>query len=163
MKDLKTRSALGRRVLDNAVLKIPYGVVIADAEGLIINLNEVFTVLTGYTLAEVEQSDFRAVLNGPLTDLNAIDATYSASKQAGKYSRLMAHYRKNGSMFWDDYSISPVFNNDAKVCNFIGLSKDMADRPHPTINLQEGSQNSHKVCRATLTNDEITALFGLYP
>lgn len=163
MKDLQTRSALGRRALDNAVLKIPYGVVIADAEGLIVNVNDIFTALTGYTLADVEQSDFRALLNGPLTDFNAIQATFSVSKQAEKFSGLMAHYRKNGSMFWDDYSVSPVFNNDSQVCNFIGLSKDMADRPHLTLSLHDGSQNLHKVCRATLTNEEMSALFGHYP
>jgi methyl-accepting chemotaxis protein len=69
---LKVRAPLGRRALDNAINMLGQGVIISDANGVIINVNEVFTEITGYVLNDLDGKGYGQLLNGPKTNKNTI-------------------------------------------------------------------------------------------
>jgi diguanylate cyclase (GGDEF)-like protein len=40
----------------------------------------------------------------------------------------LRNYRRDGSMFWNELSISPIYNAEGEVTNFIGIQKDVTAR-----------------------------------
>lgn len=41
---------------------------------------------------------------------------------------VLRNYRKNGEVFWNEVYISPVYNQEGKVINFIGIQNDITDK-----------------------------------
>ena len=164
-RKIQMRSPFGRRALDNAIYKLPFGIVVSDADGLIVSINDVFTSMTGYSLKDVEHKNFQKLLNGPLTNKNAIDEINIACKELKTFDDELIHYRKNGSTFWDEYSSSSILDSEGQVANFICTSKDITDRV-TEFNRTSGAQqrvNRKDHLNFVLSSEEIDALFGPPP
>jgi PAS domain S-box-containing protein len=83
-------------------------VIIADAAGRVTWVNAAFTRLTGYAADEVLGRTPGSVLQGPGTDA-ATAARLRDAVRAGHSARAeVLNYRKDGSCYWLDLTISPV-------------------------------------------------------
>ena len=48
--------------------------------------------------------------------------------QAGKPVRvILRNYRKDGSLFWNELSITPVYNDEDNLIYYIGIQKDVSE------------------------------------
>ncbi|WP_414578732.1 PAS domain S-box protein [Anabaena sp. CCY 9402-a] len=120
----------GLRLRDRAIAASSNGMIIADASipnGPIIYVNPAFERMTGYSGEEVIGQDFRlfhsADINQPgLEELNA-------AMQAGKAGTvILCNYRKDGSLFWSELNISPVYDHSNKLTHYIGIQTDITER-----------------------------------
>ena len=106
------------------------GIVIADAssEDLpIVYTNPGFLTLTGYEAEEVLGRNCR-FLQGEETDAATVK-TVQESLKAGKPCHVtLKNYRKDGTEFWNDVQITPVFDADEKLVSFIGIQNDITER-----------------------------------
>ncbi|WP_018174373.1 MULTISPECIES: PAS sensor domain-containing protein [unclassified Thioalkalivibrio] len=106
------------------------GVVIAEREGddnILIYVNRAFEELTGYRSEEILYRDCR-FLQGGDTDQEAI-AEIRASIQENRPCRAtLRNYRKDGSQFWNELSLTPVFNDEDHLTYYIGIQKDITAR-----------------------------------
>ena len=106
------------------------GIVIAEQEGqdnILIYVNRAFEELTGYTADEILYRDCR-FLQGSDTDQEAIREIRSALDEDRPCRVVLRNYRKDGSLFWNELSITPVFNDDDQLTYYIGIQKDITDR-----------------------------------
>jgi PAS domain S-box-containing protein len=108
---------------------VPQGVLITDsfeAGNPIIYANPAFERLTGYSFAEIEGRNSR-FLSGP----ESSDATRADVRDAlaarTPYQGLMLNYRKDGSTFWNDLTITPIDDGE-KGRYFIGVQVDVTAR-----------------------------------
>ncbi|MCD8523517.1 MAG: PAS domain-containing protein [Saccharospirillaceae bacterium] len=103
------------------------GIVIAEQEGddnILIYVNKAFERLTGYRADEILYQDCRFLQAGD-RDQDGLTAIRSAIAD-GKSSRVvLRNYRKDGSLFWNELSISPVYNDDDQLTYYIGIQKDV--------------------------------------
>ena len=125
---LKVRAPLGRRALDNAINMLGQGVVILDESGIVISVNEAFTSITGYVLNDFDGKSYGQLLNGPKTNKNTIGQMDLAYIDLAHFAGEILHYRKGGAAFWNELSISPIFNKRKDICNFIITMRDISDR-----------------------------------
>jgi len=125
---LKVRVLLGRRALDNAINTLGQGVVILDESGIVISVNEAFTSITGYVLNDFDGKSYGQLLNGPKTNKNTIGQMDLAYIDLAHFAGEILHYRKGGAAFWNELSISPIFNKQGDICNFIMTIRDISDR-----------------------------------
>ena len=125
---LKVRVLLGRRALDNAINTLGQGVVILDESGIVISVNEAFTSITGYVLNDFDGKSYGQLLNGPKTNKNTIGQMDLAYIDLAHFAGEILHYRKGGAAFWNELSISPIFNKRKDICNFIITMRDISDR-----------------------------------
>ena len=125
---LKVRALLGRRALDNAINMLGQGVVILDENCIIISVNDTFTSITGYVLNDFEGKGYGELFNGPKTNKNTIAKIDLAYVDLSHFSGEILHYRKGGAAFWNELSISPIFNKQGDICNFIMTIRDISDR-----------------------------------
>jgi sigma-B regulation protein RsbU (phosphoserine phosphatase) len=106
------------------------GITIADASrpnNPLIYVNEGFLRLSGYTREEVIGSNCR-FLQGPKTDLNALAEIRDAIREERPCSVELLNYRKDGSVFWNQLSITPIHDAAGKTAYFIGIQSDTTER-----------------------------------
>ncbi len=117
-------------ILKQAVMDSRDGITISevrDGANPLIFVNPAFEQLTGYTFEEVTNIDCRYLQNDDRDQPGL--AVVRHAIVAGEYCLVtLRNYRRDGSMFWNELSLSPIFDNVGKVTNFIGIQKDVTDR-----------------------------------
>lgn len=124
MNDLETIPADLLRKLVNASND---GIVIAEQEGednVLIYVNPAFERLTGFSAEEILYQDCR-FLQADDRDQEALDEIRAAIRDGRSSRQILRNYRKDGSMFWNELSITPVYNDHDQLTYYIGIQKDV--------------------------------------
>ena len=103
------------------------GIVICEREGEekpLIYVNPAFERLTGYTLDEILYQDCRFLQAGD-RDQPGLMEIREALDSGGACRVILRNYRKDGSHFWNELSLSTVYNEADKLTYFIGVQKDV--------------------------------------
>lgn len=113
-----------------AIASFTIGVVITDPkqpDNPIVFVNAGFSRMTGYTSDEVMGQNWR-FLYGPETDPSAILQIEAAVAGQHPTNCTLLQYRKDGSPFWTEMTINPVFDSENQVINLAGLQIDVTLR-----------------------------------
>ncbi|MFJ3008278.1 PAS domain-containing protein [Pseudomonas fluorescens] len=103
------------------------GIVVAEQEGdenILIYANQAFQRLTGYSTDETLYQDCR-FLQGDDREQPGLLAIREAIKNFQPCRQIIRNYRKDGSAFWNELSITPVFNDADQLTYYIGIQKDV--------------------------------------
>lgn len=90
-------------------------------------VNPSFTRITGYEAEEVIGRNCR-FLQGPATDPATVAEISSAISEQRTVTATLLNYRKDGSAFWNQLSISPVFDGEGTLVSFVGVQTDVTER-----------------------------------
>ena len=90
-------------------------------------VNPAFTRTTGYAFDEAVGRNCR-FLQGPDTDPEAV-ATIRRATEAGEAVNVtLLNYRRDGTGFWNELTLTPVFEADGTLAHYIGVQADVTDR-----------------------------------
>lgn len=106
------------------------GIVIAEQEGednILIYVNKAFERLTGYKADEILYQDCRFLQAGD-RDQQGLDTIRKAIIDGESSRVVLRNYRKDGSMFWNELSITPVYSDEEQLTYYIGIQKDVSDQ-----------------------------------
>ncbi len=115
------------RVSDIAMKAISQGVMISGPDSRILSTNAAFTAITGYSEAEIVGRTCSFV-QGAETDVGVVMAIKQAQLQAIEFQGQILNYRKDGSSFWNELSVMPVFDGKGRGSHFIGITRDITER-----------------------------------
>lgn len=104
------------------------GIVVAEQEGddnILIYANPAFERLTGYPVDDILYQDCR-FLQSDDRDQPGLKAIREALSNKQPCRQIIRNYRKDGSAFWNELSITPVFNEADQLTYFIGIQKDVS-------------------------------------
>ncbi|WP_397546684.1 PAS domain S-box protein [Rhodothermus marinus] len=101
------------------------GVLITDPERRVLWLNEGFTRLTGYTLADVYGRRPPEFLAGERTDRNTLEIIGERLREGLPVHTRIYFYRKDGTGFWDELRIEPLRDAEGRLIGFMGLNHDI--------------------------------------
>lgn len=121
---------ISRDLLVKAINESRDGITIADArkkEHPILYVNMGFEQITGYKAEEVLGRDYR-FLQGNDTAQPELETIRTSLARGEGCTVTLRNYRKDGSMFWNELSISPVHNDEGLLTHFIGIQKDETAR-----------------------------------
>jgi diguanylate cyclase (GGDEF)-like protein/PAS domain S-box-containing protein len=113
-----------------AISHIGTGVTLSDPtlpDNPIIFVNAGFTAITGYTAEAMLGKNCR-FLQGPDTDLDTMAELRRAIAQRQPFTGTLLNYRQDGTPFWNELTINPVFDQDGALINFVGLQTDVTAR-----------------------------------
>ena len=114
------------------------GVLVTDAtlpHHPIIYANPAFLLLTGYAEYEV-LGQTTAILNGPETDRGSIEKL-ALALQDGRACRVsLQQYRKNGTSFWNEVTLSPMEDRTGRVRSVVWVMDDASHRRRADAELQ---------------------------
>jgi two-component system, cell cycle sensor histidine kinase and response regulator CckA len=115
------------RKLSRAVEQSPASVIITNPNGDIEYVNSKFTRLTGYSLEDVNGKNPRILKSGetPNEEYSRLWKTISEGKIW--YGELH-NKKKNGELYWESASISPILDEKGTVTNFLAIKEDITER-----------------------------------
>ncbi|MFP5370639.1 MAG: PAS domain-containing protein, partial [Actinomycetes bacterium] len=67
-------------------------------------------------------------LQGPATDAAAVQGIREALRERRTHTTTLLNYRKDGTAFWNQLSISPVFDGSGGLVSFVGVQTDVTER-----------------------------------
>lgn len=105
-------------------------VILTDAQRRILWVNEDFTAITGYPLAEVIGRK-PSLLQGPRTDQQAIHRIRKGLESLTPFKEQILNYRKNGEEYPCQLVIHPIFNLQQQLTHFIAFEIDGNEIEHP--------------------------------
>jgi PAS domain S-box-containing protein len=115
--------------LSTAATKSFNSVIIADKDGRVEWVNDGFTKLTGYTLAEVHGTKGEVLRHGDKTQLQQFSELFKkllSTRQPQTYEAK--NYTKAGKEYWVITTLTPVLNNKGEVERVIAIDSDITPR-----------------------------------
>ena len=115
------------RKLSRAVEYSPASVVITDLKGTIEYVNPAFTRITGYSRDEAIGENPRILKSGE-SPPEAYSALWDAILHGREWHGEFHNRRKDGSLYWEFASISPVVDAEGRTTHFIAVKEDITAR-----------------------------------
>ncbi|MEG4057691.1 MULTISPECIES: PAS domain S-box protein [unclassified Microcoleus] len=145
---------------DRAIAATSTGVTISDAtdpENPIIYCNPAFESMTGYRRQEIIGKNGR-FLHGSDTDPAAVEIIRQALQTESECKVILKNYRKDGTAFWNCFSISPVRDRLGKLTHFIGVQRDITERKQAEEALHNSeAQSREQAAQLAATLNELKA------
>lgn len=130
--------------LAQAIEQNPTGVLITSATGELEYMNTACSRITGYRFAEAYGRTRRELISTEIDD--AQFAEINAQLENGRaWAGQLPSRRKDGSLFWEQISISPIFDDSGKAANYLFLRQDISKQKQAEDLLQ---QRSSELARA---------------
>jgi PAS domain S-box-containing protein len=90
-------------------------------------VNPSFTRITGYEYGEAVGRNCR-FLQGPATDPAVVAEIRAALDERRAVTTTLLNHRKDGTAFWNQLSVSPVFDGEGQLVSFVGVQTDVTER-----------------------------------
>ena len=125
------------------------GIVVAEKEGddtILVYVNPAFERLTGYSADEILYQDCR-FLQGADTDITSVKVIRQAIDDQSPVRTVLKNYRKDGSAFWNELSVTPFYDELDQITYYIGIQKDVTAHVELALELEaarETIQQLHK-------------------
>jgi PAS domain S-box-containing protein len=138
------------RLLESAVENTQDGILITEAKHVdapgpeLLYVNQAFTRITGYDLAEVLGRTPR-LLQGPKTDRSQLDKVRTALQEQKPVQVELLNYRKDGSEFWVELNIVPIANKRGQVTHWVALQREITERKQAEAALIESKQQVSRI------------------
>ncbi|WP_277809972.1 PAS domain-containing protein [Chromohalobacter canadensis] len=127
---MKRPPMISPALLERIVNASDDGIVVAEQEGdetILIYVNQGFERLTGYSADEILYRDCRFLQNDD-RDQPQLDNIRQAIREGQPCQEVLRNYRKDGSMFWNELSITPVYDDEDQLTYFVGVQKNITER-----------------------------------
>ena len=110
-----------------AIEQSPVSIVITNREGLIEYVNPRFTRVTGYSAEEALGRNPRILQSGE-TPLSTYQELWQTLLDGREWRGVVRNRRKNGELFWEEASISPIFDDKGEITHFLAVKEDITER-----------------------------------
>ncbi len=124
------------RKLSMAVEKSKTGIVITDTEGCIEYANNSYCTMSGFGLEEMIGRNSRDNLESD-TFPDIFGESWDTVKNGGEWRGEIRNRRKNGEIFWEATSISPIDNADEVITHYLVEKEDITLRKQTERDLEE--------------------------
>jgi len=113
------------QILDTCIT----GITLSDPlqpDNPIVYVNEVFELITGYDRDEIVGRNCR-FLQGKDRDQPELDRVREAIRGQKAVKVTLRNYRKDGSLFYNELSIRPIFDRQGRLIYFLGVQYDVTE------------------------------------
>ena len=115
------------RKLSLAVEQSPEAILISNLAAEIEYVNQAFLNSTGYDLSEVLGQNSRMLQSGK-TPRSTYEAMWKILSAGGVWSGQLINKRKNGEIYYEYASISPIRQADGKVTHYLAIKQDITEK-----------------------------------
>lgn len=135
-----------QRKLSWAVSENPCSIVITNQDGIIEYVNRKFCELTGYTLEEAVGQNPRILKSGEMSAEN-YEMLWNDIENGRTWRGEFHNKKKNGELYWEIASISPVMDEDGQITHYLAVKEDITQRKQNETELaasKDALQEQHK-------------------
>lgn len=151
--DVTDRKAIESQLerLATAVSKSTNGMVITDSQGRIEWVNDGFTRISGYQLADLAGKTPGSLLQGEKTDPVTVDYMRKKIRAGEGFEVELVNYHKSGSDYWIRIKADPIHNRSGEFTGFIAIENDITDQKRAEQELVESREKVHQLLDALPT------------
>jgi PAS domain S-box-containing protein len=131
------------RILTRAIDQSPDSIVITNTKAEIEYVNPVIEKLSGYTKEELIGKNPRIFSSGktPKEEYKILWDTITSGKS---WQGEFQNKKKNGELYWESATISPVLNNDGKITHYLAIREDITLQKKMTEDLIEAKEHAEE-------------------
>lgn len=144
----QTKHAANLKKLYTAIEQTHASVVITNIDGNIEFVNNAFVQLTGYTFEEVYEKNPRVLKSGNTASETYVDLWNTLVAQK-TWQGVLCNKKKNGEVFWESATISPVINEEGVTTNYVAVKEDITNK------IYEEEERKLLIKELTLANKEL--------
>ncbi|MDX8377307.1 MAG: PAS domain S-box protein [Mariprofundales bacterium] len=127
------------RKLSQALEQSGEGILITDANGLIEYINPAFSRITGYGAAEALGQN-PSLLKSSAQDPSFYTDLWQTITSGEVWHGKLIDRRKDGGFYPALTSISPIFDDNGKICNYIASQRDISHEQELEENLRQAQK-----------------------
>jgi len=131
----RKRSEQALKKLSNVVEQTADSVVITDRDGTIEYVNPAFEKLTGYSRREAIGRNPRILKSGK-HDKAFYEKLWHTLLNGNVYSGVFINKKKDGSIYYEDHTITPIMDEKGNITNFVSSGRDISERKKSEFALQ---------------------------
>ncbi|MBA3072761.1 MAG: PAS domain S-box protein, partial [Anaerolineae bacterium] len=135
------------RIFMCAVEQNPVSIVITDINGIITYVNPMFTEVTGYTFKDVVGKNPKILKSGHTTS-EEYASLWQTIKSGKTWHGKFHNRKKNGDLYWETISISPVVNKLGVTTHFVATKEDLTYRKL----VEDTIEKERRLLRAVVDN-----------
>ncbi len=142
------------KTLGNAIEQGPSSIVIANAEGKIIFVNNRFTSTTQYSIEDVRGKNPRLFNPGHLSEKD-FENLWETLRNGKVWKGELQNRRKDGSRFWEEITISALMNPYGHITHYILIMNDITEKKqmlNDLIAAKEKAEESDRLKSTFLAN-----------
>jgi len=135
LREAETQLRLRTRAIEAA----SNGIVIVDAKDEhmpIIYTNQGFQQITGYGSNEIYGRNCR-FLQGPGTSEEEVEKIRQAIADQKSHRAILLNYRRDGTPFYNDLVLTPIFADDGKLTHYVGVQNDVTEMVEASRKIQQ--------------------------
>ena len=102
-------------------------VIITDHIGAVVWVNSAFERLTGYAASEIVGRSTR-VLNSGQNPNETYEDMWKTIQKGGTWRGEIINRRKNGSLYFEEMTVTPVKNEKQEITHYIAIKLDISER-----------------------------------
>lgn len=115
------------RKLSQVVEQSPNMIMITSLDGVIEYVNQSCIDISGFSREELIGSNYHVMTTEDLDEYD-YKSLWEAIAEGRAWRGEMLVKRKNGDLYWQGLSISPILNNQGKASHYIAISQDITER-----------------------------------
>lgn len=129
-----------RVLLQSAIDQAGEAFVITDIEGRVVYVNPAFEQSTGYSREEVIGASPNVLSSGE-HDTRFYRDMWATIGNGDVWKGRFHNRRKDGSLFWEEATIAPVFDTEGEIVNYVATKRDMTQH----LEMEERLQHKDKL------------------
>ena len=133
--------------LSTAVEQNPSSIVITSAAGNIEYVNQKFCEASGYTREEALGQNPRILKSGEMSQ-EAYREMWQTILAGSEWHGIFHNTKKNGELFWESASISPIRDPSGRITHFVAMKEDITERKR----MEETLARERQLLRMILDN-----------
>ncbi|RKR81676.1 PAS domain S-box-containing protein [Mucilaginibacter gracilis] len=128
----------------------------------IIYANEAFSKMTGYSKNELFGMDVRTFY-GAESDMEEAAKLMETLRKGDIYKGEHLNYKKDGTLFWNDKTISPIKDDEGKIIYFISIERDVTARRNYIHAIENQNKKLKKISwtQSHIVRAPLTRIMGL--
>ncbi|MCL2790298.1 MAG: PAS domain S-box protein [Desulfobulbus sp.] len=126
LQDMSNRFKMeeGRRLLATAVEQAAESVIVTDLDGNIQYINPACEDISGYSLTEMLGKNPRILQSGD-TPAYQYKLMWEEITRGNVWQGTFINRKKNGEIYHEEATITPVKDNNDKIINYVGVKRDV--------------------------------------
>lgn len=138
------------KLQERAIAASSNGIIIVDArlpDNPTIFVNQAFEKMTGYQAQDVLGQNCR-FLQGDDHDQLGLEVLRKALKKGSSCKVTVRNYRKDGSSFWNELNISPIYDDQGQLTHYIGIQRDVTSRIQSEMEVSQTNRLLNTISQA---------------